>query len=383
MISFRLLKQSRTSRARAGIISTPHGDIETPTFVPVATQGAIKGLTEDKVVASGTQLMIANTFHLLFKPGTDVLSAAGGLHRFMHWPHPLMTDSGGFQVFSLGFGMDHSLGKIDKRVEGDERRTLIDVTTQPRHIRITEEGVYFRSPMDGSEVLMTPESSIATQQIIGADIIYAFDECTPPRATRAYIEESLARTHRWEERSLAALSSDQAMYGIVQGSEHRDLREQSTAFVNARAFAGFGIGGDLGESKAQSAEILNWVIPALDPSRPRHLLGIGQPEDIALMVHGGVDTFDCVSPTQLARRGIAFTPGGRIDLRKSLRGDATEPIDETCPCDTCQKYSRAYLSHLLRAGEMNAYAHITLHNLTYMHRTVRDMREKILSGEIE
>lgn len=382
MISFRILQQSKKSRARAGIISTPHGDIETPTFVPVATQGAIKALAEDAVIRAGTQLMIANTFHLLFKPGVEVLSSAGGLHEFMHWHRPLMTDSGGFQVFSLGFGMDHSLGKIDKRVEGDERRTLIDVSTQPKQIKISEEGVRFRSPMDGSEVLMTPESSIATQQVIGADIIYAFDECTPPRATRAYIEESLARTHRWEERSLAALTSQQAMYGIVQGSEYRDLRERSARFVSERAFAGFGIGGDLGESKAQSAEILEWVIPTLDQSRPRHLLGIGHPEDIELMVRGGVDTFDCISPTQLARRGIAFTALGRIDLRKEAERTSTEPIDVTCPCDTCVKYSRAYLSHLLRAGEINAYSHITLHNLTYMHRTVRAYREQILSGEI-
>ena len=382
MISFRLLHQSKKSRARAGIISTPHGDIETPTFVPVATQGAIKALVEDAAVRAGTQLIIANTFHLLFKPGVDILSAAGGLHQFMHWQRPLMTDSGGFQVFSLGFGMDHSLGKIDTRVEGDERRTLIDVSTQPRQIRITEEGVHFRSPMDGSEVLMTPESSIAAQQVIGADIMYAFDECTPPRATRAYIEESLARTHRWEERSLAARTTAQAMFGIVQGSRYRDLRERSAQFVNDRAFAGFGIGGDLGESKAQSAEILSWVIPALDPTRPRHLLGIGHPEDIELMMRGGVDTFDCVSPTQLARRGIAFTPEGRIDLRNESARHAMKPIDARCACDTCVKYSRAYLAHLLRAGEINAYSHITLHNLTFMHRAVRDWREKILAGEI-
>ncbi len=382
MISFRILAQSKKSRARAGIISTPHGDIETPTFVPVATQGAMKALSGDIAEQVGTQLLIANTFHLMFKPGAEILRTFGGLHKFMKWPRPLMTDSGGFQVFSLGFGLDHALGKIDKPIQGDDRKTIIDVTTQPRQIRITEEGVQFRSPLDGAEVLMTPESSIAMQEDIGGDIIFSFDECTPPRATRAYIEQSLARTHRWEERSLAALKSDQAMYGIVQGSSYRDLREVSARFVSNMSFAGFGIGGDLGISKAQSAEILSWVIPVLDPARPRHLLGIGHPEDLELMVTGGVDTFDCVSPTQLARRGIAFTSEGRIDLRREAHRSSAIPIDTTCACDICLTYSRAYIAHLLRAGEINALSFITQHNVHFMHATARHMREQILSGEL-
>jgi tRNA-guanine transglycosylase len=381
MIEFSILKKSKKSKARFGVLKTPHGEIETPAFVGVATNATIKALRNDEVVKTNTQILISNTYHLHIAPGEEILKMAGGINKFMDWPRPTMTDSGGFQVFSLGFGRDLGVGKVSKSFSGKIER-LVEKNTQPNHVKITNEGVFFRSPLSGKEMFLGPKESIGIQEKIGADIIFAFDECTPPGATRQYIVISSERTHRWAAECLKAKKSKQALYGIVQGSHFKDLRQESARIIGKMDFDGFGIGGDLGESKIGTRAVLNWTLPFLDEKKPRHLLGIGHIEDIELIIKQGVDTFDCTVPTHYARRGVAFTSGGRIDFTKSALLNDKEPVDPKCDCLVCANYRRNYITHLVRAQEITGGALLTFHNLYFFNAYVARIRAKIRRGTL-
>ncbi len=385
MIHFRITKKSAQSRARLGVLETPHGVIETPAFVPVATVASLRTLTSEEAAKAGSQILIANTFHLHLRPDETVMRAAGGIHSFMRWERPLMTDSGGFQIFSLGFGRDYETGKFSKTARDGKPLPTIKKGENPRSLKITDEGAYFRSPLNGDLLFMGPKESIAIQEAIGADIIFAFDECTPAHASRAYIEKSLERTHEWAKVCLAAKQSEQALFGIVQGSHFEDLRAESVKFIGNLPFDGFGIGGDLGDMKGNKEEmhrILDWTIPLLPEEKPRHLLGIGYIEDMEPIIAKGVDLFDCITPSHYARHGIAFTSEGKLDLNKSRFLKEHAALDAKCGCETCAMYSRAYIAHLIRANEITGLRLITYHNLSFWNRRVAEIREKIARDEI-
>ncbi|MBI4225237.1 MAG: tRNA guanosine(34) transglycosylase Tgt [Candidatus Sungbacteria bacterium] len=380
MIEFKILKQSKKSRARVGVIKTPHGEVETPAYVGVATLGAVKTLTAEQAEQTGTQLLIANTFHLHEKPGEKIVKAAGGLHEFMQWHRPLMTDSGGFQVFSLGFGKDFGMGKVLKNNE--RAGAEIKSGQQPKLLRITDDGVHFRSLKDGRKLFLGPKESIRIQQQLGADIMLAFDECPSPIADYAYTKESLVRTHRWAKDCLKAHTSKQSLFGIVQGGRFRDLREESASFIGSLPFGGFAIGGEFGDSKKGMAEMLRWVMKKLPDEKPRHLLGIGYLEDIPRIVREGVDTFDCIVPTHYARHGVAFTSEGKLHIGQARFAADQKPLDKKCACSTCALYSRSYLAHLFRAKEINALQLLTFHNLFFFQAYVKKIREDIKKGKL-
>lgn len=382
MIEFKILKKSKHSWARLGLLKTSNGEVETPSLVPVATRASVKTLTAEEAAAAKCRILIANTFHLHLKPGEDIVKRAGGLHNFMNWNRPLMTDSGGFQVFSLGFGRDLKVGKILKDFSGNNNQELVHVGAQPKFLKITDEGVYFRSPIDGRKLFLGPKESMKIQEKLGADIIFAFDECTPPLASPHYIKEAVKRTHDWAKICVKVKKGKQALFGITQGSKYKDLREESARYINSLGFDGFGIGGDLGEDKQTTKKILEWTMPLLDQSKPRHLLGIGHLEDMEPIIKRGVDTFDCTMPTQYARRGIAFTSAGRINLRQSKFLKDKNPVDKKCACGTCANYRRDYISHLFRAGEITALRLLTFHNLFYFNTFVENIRIKIKKGEL-
>ena len=394
MIEFKVLKQSKKSAARLGVLKTPHGEVLTPAIVGVATLATIKALRSDEVLATGTQMLISNTYHLHLQPGEKIVKAAGGINKFMNWSRPTMTDSGGFQVFSLGFGRDLGIGKQSISNFGSKLERAIEKGNQPKTVKMTEDGVEFRSPLTGQAMFLGPEESMAIQNKLGADIMFAFDECPPPGITHDYMAHSLERTNRWAKRSLAAHKTKQALYGIVQGAMFEDLRKASArAIAKMDGFAGYGIGGDIGESKAMSQKILNWVVPLLDREKPVHLLGMGHMEDIELIMKGGVDTFDITVPTHYARRGIAFvsrgagvkTAGGhegRVDFTKAALLNDKDPIDPACECLVCQNYRRNYIAHLVRANEIAGAALLTFHNLFFFNAYVAKMREKIAKGTL-
>jgi queuine tRNA-ribosyltransferase len=377
---FQVQAVDRSTRARLGTISTPHGTIDTPGFAVVGTQASVKGLTPDDLRACGVQVVLSNTYHLYLRPGADLIARQGGLHRFMSWSGPLMTDSGGFQVFSLGFALEHGVGKIAGIFPGHDAQAPRRPVRR-RLAKIDEDGVTFASHLDGSIHKLTPEVSIDVQEKLGADIILAFDECTSPLSDYDYTREAMERTHRWARRSLDAKTrDDQALFGIVQGGEYRDLREQSTHFIANQPFDGFAIGGSLGKSKDDMHAILDWTLPFLPAERPRHLLGIGDMEDIVAGTAAGIDTFDCVAPTRLARHGALYTRDGRINITGARYRLDAAPIDDDCSCYTCQRFSRAYVRHLFVAGELLAYRLATMHNLHFLLRFVREMRESIAAG---
>ncbi|RJQ25968.1 tRNA guanosine(34) transglycosylase Tgt [Candidatus Parcubacteria bacterium] len=378
MIEFKVIKKSNKSRARIGILKTTFGEIETPSLVTVATQGVVKTLDSREVKETKTQVLISNTFHLHLRPGEDVVKKNGGLHKFMNWDGPLMTDSGGFQVFSLGFGKDFGIGKILK----EKPQTEIKIQKQPKMVKIMEDGVSFRSPIDGKLLFLGPKESIKIQEKLGADIIFAFDECPPPNASYDYMRESVARTHRWAKASLDSKKTKQALYGIVQGGEFKDLRIESANFLSALPFDGFGIGGEFGYEKEKMSNMLGWVTDKLPENKPRHLLGVGYLEDIPTIVTGGMDTFDCTVPTHFARHGVAFTSEGRIDMGKSKFLNDLEPLDKNCKCMVCQYYKRSYIAHLFKAREITALKFLSFHNLFYFNTVVEQTREDIKRGKI-
>ncbi len=376
---FKILKKSKKSRARLGVISTPHGEIETPAFITVATHATVRMLDSEEVEEAGTPALIANTYHLHLAPGEKIVKKAGGLHKFMNWKKPMMTDSGGFQVYSLGFGKDHGIGKILKTPTGK----MVERDMQPVHLKITDDGVHFRSPIDGKELFLGPKESIHIQEALGADIILAFDECPSPSATKEYMHTSLEKTHRWAKKSLDARRSNaQAMYGIVQGGSHRDLREESATVIGALPFEGFAIGGEYGYDKLGMGKLMGWAVDILPEGKPRHALGIGHPEDFEILAESGMDTFDCIAPTHYARRGILFTSKGRLDLRKPTFLKDTGAIDKTCTCDVCASYSRSYIAHLLRARELSGMKLATMHNVHYFNALAAKVRRAIKNGEL-
>lgn len=378
MIQFSIKKRSQKSRARLGVLKTPHGEVETPALVTVATQAAVKALSSEDAYKAKSQIAISNTFHLHLRPGEDVVKKHGGLHKFASWDRPLMTDSGGFQVFSLGFGKDFGMSKIlKKQAESDVKKGQ-----QPRLLSINDDGVRFTSYLDGKEVFLGPKESIRIQEKLGADIILAFDECPPPNATKEYVRHSVARTHEWAKVCLKAKKSKQALYGIVQGGSFEDLRKQSAEFIGGLPFDGFGIGGEMGVDKKWMFKMLRMTTDILPEKKPRHLLGNGYLEDVVEIAKSGVDTFDCVVPTHHARHGTAFTSAGRLDLNRSVFLKDTKKLDPKCKCEVCGTYSRGYISHLLKAREISALRHLTLHNLYFFNTFLEKVRKDIQTGKI-
>ncbi len=380
MVKFRIIKKSKKSNARLGLLETKHGVIETPCLVPVATQAVVKTLESKEVLQTKSQILICNTFHLHLKPGEGIIKENGGLHKFMNWSKPLMTDSGGFQVFSLGFGRDHNVSKVIK----SPSKSIIKISSQPKFLKITQDGVYFRSPVDGRELFIGPKESIKIQEKLGADIIFNFDECTSPLANYEYVKKSLLKTHKWAEMCLKVHStgSGQALYGIVQGGRYKDLRVKSAKFISNLPFDGFGIGGEFGSDKGDMGKMLKYTVKELPEGKPRHLLGIGYLEDMRVIIKEGVDTFDCTVPTHYARRGMAFTSTGKMDLNKTAFLADKGPLDGKCGCYVCRDYKRNYISHLLRAKEITALKLLTFHNLYYFNTFVEEIREEIKNGKI-
>ncbi len=378
-MNFKILKKSKISRARLGFLETDHGVVETPCLVPVATQAVVKTLDSKEAEETKSQILIANTFHLHLKPGEKIIEKAGKLHKFMNWKKPLMTDSGGYQVFSLGFGTDFGL---PSKILKSEQQNKIKENTQPQKIKINYDGVVFRSPVNGDELFLGPKESIKIQEKLGADIIFAFDECTAPFADLNYVKKSLEKTHRWAKICLKTKKSKQALYGIVQGSRFRDLRIESAKFIGSLNFDGFGIGGEFGNNKKLMGQMIEWVVDELPEKKPRHLLGVGYLEDMELIIKSGVDTFDCTVPTHYARRGIAFTSEGKLDLKKTKYLKKHESLDKNCVCNICLNYKKDYVCHLLKAGEITGMKLLTFHNLWYFNTFVEEIRNKIKKGEI-
>lgn len=397
-VTFETVKRQPGTLGRAGVIHTPHGDIETPAFVVVGTKGTVKSLKpEDMRDYVGNQVALANTYHLFLQPGDNVIKEAGGLHKFSNWNMPTITDSGGFQVFSLGAAFGKGVTKFAKgEVDDSSEKQYHGLNVYSKELAtehgqlciIDEEGVTFTSHLDGSLHRFTAERSIDIQHNIGADIIIAFDECTSPRADYEYQKEAMERTHRWAKRSILAHKQNfealkkQGLYGVVQGGRHLDLRQESARVLSAMDFDGFGIGGSF--SKEDLGEALRVVNEILPEDKPRHLLGIGEPEDILEGVRLGCDTFDCVAPTRIARTGTIYERTNEGHRRTNLMNskyqrDFSKP-DESCDCYVCQNYTKAYLAHLFRSKEMLGAHLASLHNLYYIVNFTKKLRESILSS---
>ena len=343
--------------ARRGRLALAHGTVETPAFMPVGTYGTVKGVTPDELEACGAEIILGNTFHLMLRPGTGVIRRHGGLHGFMAWHRPILTDSGGFQVYSLA----------DMR-------------------KVTEDGVRFRSPVDGSEVFLSPERSMEVQRALDSDVAMVFDECTPYPADHDTARRSMELSLRWSARSRSAfdaLEGSGTLFGIVQGGMHEDLRRASLEGLEAIGFDGLAIGGlSVGEPEEERNRVLEALVPAMPAVKPRYLMGVGRPEDIVEAVYRGVDMFDCVIPTRHARNGHLFVPGGVINIRNARYADDTRPLDEGCDCYTCRRYSRAYLRHLDKCGEMLGPRLATLHNLRFYQRLMEGIREAVGAGRL-
>jgi queuine tRNA-ribosyltransferase len=354
MISFELRHTDSQGRARAGILRTPHGSMLTPAFMPVGTQATVKGVPPRDLLDLGATTLLSNTYHLYLRPGDELIARRGGLHNFMRWPGPILTDSGGFQVFSLS-----------------EMRTIDD------------DGVTFKSHLDGSMHRFTPEKAMKVQENLGADIIMAFDECPPP-TDREYIALSLKRTHAWALRCRDAHVTEQALFGIVQGGIFRDLREQSAHFITSLNLPGYAIGGlAVGESKADMNQVIEWMHEILPQDKPRYLMGVGDPRDLVRGVARGIDMFDCVLPTRLARHGAAFTHDGRINMRNKIFENDEMPLDAECNCYTCQTFTKSYIRHLLHVEEMLGLYLMSLHNLAFLLNLMREIRQAILEDRFD
>ncbi|MFA5791839.1 MAG: tRNA guanosine(34) transglycosylase Tgt [Candidatus Paceibacterota bacterium] len=405
-MQFKIEKQLKNSLGRVGVLTTPHGDIHTPAFVAVGTKATVKSLNPEQVKDAGVEVVLGNTYHLYLQPGDEIVRDAGGIGKFMNWKGPTMTDSGGFQVFSLGiaYGKDISklihLGKItDPSLLIPERFDDIGV---PRLAKIGQDGVSFKSHLDGSIHYITPEKSIQIQHSLGADIIFAFDECTSPSEDLVYQEEALERTHRWAKRSLVehikltkekSLSFVPAIFGIVQGGREESLRKKSAKIISEMrvggknlapyqaegfglGFDGFGIGGSFAKEDMSTA--VKWVNEILPEEKPRHLLGIGEPEDLFMGIENGVDLFDCVAPTRLGRNGTIYTKTGKIIIMNTKYRNDFGPLEEDCACYTCKNYSRAYIAHLFHGKEMLAGTLASIHNLYFIVNLVKKIRQSIL-----
>jgi queuine tRNA-ribosyltransferase len=380
-----ILASDSGSLARAGTLRTAHGEIRTPAFVPLATKASVRGLLPAEVSELGYDIVLGNTFHLHLNPGDERIAALGGLHEFMRWDGPIITDSGGFQVFSMGHGTvaDEIKGRAPT---GPDRAGKV--------LGIEEDGVRYRSYVDGSTRFMGPEDSMRIQSNLGSDIALVFDECTPFNVEREYTARSTERSHRWLDRCLSWHAengpADQLVYGIVQGGVYEDLRRESTEQIAARACDGIAIGGSLGEHKQQMYEVVGWATDTLAKAgdlRPRHLLGIGEVDDLIRGVEMGIDTFDCVMPTRLGRHGVALVPDPehrwRVDLTTAKWSDSDEPLMEGCPCPACAVgYSRGYLRYMTKARELTAMRLLTVHNLAFVARVVERLRAAVLAGDL-
>ncbi|MDD4334530.1 MAG: tRNA guanosine(34) transglycosylase Tgt [Desulfotomaculaceae bacterium] len=354
-VSFKVMQNDKECRARLGVLQTGHGFVETPVFMPVGTQATVKTMTPEEVKESGGRIILSNTYHLYLRPGHELIREAGGLHRFMNWDGPILTDSGGFQVFSLG-----PLRKI------------------------TEEGVVFRSHIDGSEHFFTPEKAMKVQACLGSDIAMAFDECTPYPSTREYTLQALERTTRWAGRCLAVQRREgQGIFGIVQGGMFPDLREKSAHALVEFDFPGYAIGGlSVGEPKQLMYEMLDHTVPYLPQEKPRYLMGVGSPDCLVEGVIRGIDMFDCVLPTRIARNGSVFTRRGKLVVRNAAYARDFSPLDPDCDCYTCRNYTRAYIRHLLKAGEVLGIRLTTIHNIYFILNLMVEIREAIQNGRM-
>jgi queuine tRNA-ribosyltransferase len=345
---------ARDGAARRGMLELAHGLVDTPAFMPVGTYGSVKAMSPEELSALGAQIVLGNTFHLWLRPGLDVIAKHGGLHRFMGWDRPILTDSGGFQVFSLG-----------------------------RLRKISEEGVRFASPVNGDRLLLTPEESMRIQMTLDSDVAMVFDECTPYPATQDEAAASMRLSMRWARRSKAAFQSANALFGIVQGGMHEALRDESLQELQDIGFDGYAIGGlAVGEPEEERTRILRHIVPRMPEERPRYLMGMGTPEDIIKAVQGGIDMFDCVLPTRNARNGWLFTRYGDIRIRNARYRDDLAPLDESCRCYTCRHFTRAYLYHLQKANEILGARLNTLHNLHYYEELMRELRAAIEAGTL-
>jgi len=353
---FNLIKTLPDSPARLGELLTPHGVVSTPVFMPVGSQATVKAVTPDQLREIGIKMVLSNTYHLYLRPGIDIVRKMGGLHRFMDWDRAILTDSGGFQIFSLS-----------------------------RLREITDEGVKFRSHIDGSEHFITPESDMQFQEDLGADVIMALDVCPAFQDSPDKVMEATQRTHRWAERCLAAHQRpDQALFGIVQGGFNPDWRRESARFLASLDFPGYAIGGlSLGEPKELTGKMIDITTPLLPENKPRYLMGVGSPEDILNGVELGIDMFDSVLPTRVARNGALYTSRGRLNIRNAMWKDSTSPVDPTCNCYSCHHFSAAYLHHLFRAEELLAYTLATVHNLQFMHNFMEKLRESLSLGSFK
>ena len=370
-ISWKIKSRSKKCNARTGIIKTSHGEIKTPAFIFCATKAALKSFNTSEAKKNGTQIILSNTYHLMLQPGSQIIAEHGGLHKFMNWQGPMLTDSGGFQIFSLGHG------SVAEEIKG-KRNSYKNKSL----LKVYEEGALFRSYLDGKKYLLTPEKSIKIQRDLGADIILVLDECTPYNVDKSYTHNSMLRSHRWSKRSINLFNSKidyqpehgsagrQSLYGIIQGGIYEDLREESIDFnLNKINVFGIAIGGSLGSTKEEMYNIVRYTSNKLGLQHPIHLLGIGDPVDIWRLVKEGIDTFDCVSPTRLARHGSALirNNNAKININNSQYENEKKPIDENCLCETCKNYSLSYIHHLLKTNELLALQLITLHNIFYMN----------------
>jgi queuine tRNA-ribosyltransferase len=352
---FEIIKKDPSTRARLGRIETDHGSFATPAFLPVGTQGSVKSLTPEELVEIGVEAILGNTYHLYLRPGYETIGRLGGFHTFIHWDRPILTDSGGFQIFSLG-----SLRKV------------------------SEEGVTFQSHLDGSSHFLTPEKVMEIQRVLGSDIAMVLDECVPYPSSYEYVKVSVARTSSWAKRCLQVRrEKDPALFAIVQGGVHRDLREKSVQTLVEMGFQGYAIGGlSVGEPKSMMLDVLEWTTPLLPENTPRYLMGVGTPEDMINAVMLGVDFFDCVLPTRNARNGTLFTSSGKISIKQAQYAEDPRPVDETCGCYTCRHYSRAYLRHLYLSKEILSSRLNTLHNLYYYMKSLAGIRDAIQRGRL-
>jgi len=385
--SWRVKTSSKKTNARTGLITTPHGKIKTPAFIFCATKGALKSFNTKQAKENNTQIILSNTYHLMLQPGSELIANHGGLHKFVNWDGPMLTDSGGFQIFSLGHGS-----------VADEIKGSSNIKRNKSLINIDEEGSLFKSYLDGSYKLLSPEKSIQVQRDLGADLILVFDECTPFHVDKSYTSSSMKRSHRWATRSFNFFNSntfyksgfgsagEQKLYGIVQGGIYDDLREESIEFnLNKIDLFGIAIGGSLGSSKEEMYRVVNFTAPKLGNKFPIHLLGIGDPRDIWSLVKSGVDTFDCVSPTRLARHGSALVKGkqGKKNIKNKKYVNDLSPIDKSCSCPTCSNYSLAYIHHLFKAGELLGLQLVTSHNIFFMNNLMTLIRNSIENNNLE
>lgn len=390
-ISFKV--KAKSGRARTGVITTPNGNISTPAFIPVGTKANVKTLDNDDLKQIKAPAVLANTYHLYLRPGENLIGKFGGLGKFMGWDGPTFTDSGGFQVFSLGFGLEHEVSKVSNIFPSEEKKVLVSNHNKKKLFKVDNDGVNFVSHLDGSKHRLTAETSIAIQQKLGADIIFAFDECTSPLHSKKYTAEAMERTHEWAKKSVQAWTNrdKQGLYGIIQGGAYKDLRLKSAEYICSLDTPGLAIGGSLGMSKNDMNDILDWTIPATPENKPRHLLGIGEIEDLFTGSMRGIDTFDCVAPTRNARNGSVYVSpksGGSVGNKFSINLTAQkyvsspESIDPDCKCFTCLNNSKAYLRHLFASKELLAMRLATIHNLYFTFDLMRQIRASITNKQL-